>query len=297
MSQARPVLGFCLAVTAAVSFAVGSSLAVITYQDGASPLSLITTRIAFTIIVLWMFIRMTGGKTGLERRDRNISLMLGLVLGVQSYTLYEAIKLLPVALAILTFYLYPLLIAVSVHFMGRERISPVLAMSLIGAFVGLALALDVGGGGLDTMGVALSVASAVTFTIMAVSTQPMIARTGDSRPINLHMHYSGLVAFVLIDLALGEFDLPSGTTGWLAYAAMPFFYAIATTTFFIALGHIGPVRSSLVMNLEPVMSIILGFLILGQVLTPLQLGGAAIVIAAVIAVKLDGFRKPAVKGS
>ncbi len=49
------------------------------------------------------------------------------------------------------------------------------------------------------------------------------------------------------------------------------------------------------MNLEPVLSIIFGFLILGQVLTPIQLGGAAIVIAAVIAVKMDGIRKPVVK--
>ena len=213
MSQARPVLGLILAVTAAVSFSAGSSLAVISYHDGASPLSLITTRIVFTIGVLWLFIRMTGGNARLERRDRNISLILGLVLGVQSYTLYEAIKLLPVALAILTFYLYPLLIAISVHFMGRERVSPVLAFSLIGAFVGLALALDVGGDGLNTLGVILSVTSAVTFTIIAVSTQPMIARIGDSRPINLHMHYSGLVAFILIDIVIGEYPLPSGTEG------------------------------------------------------------------------------------
>lgn len=293
MSQPRPMLGLILAVTSAVSFAAGSSLAVIAYQDGASPLSLITTRVVFTIFVLWLFIRMTGGSPGLERRDRNISLVLGLILGVQSYTLYEAIKLLPVALAILTFYLYPLLIAVSVHFMGREKVSPVLAFSSVGAFVGLALALDVGGGGLNTLGIALSVASGVTFTIIAISTQPMIARTGDSRPINLHMHISALAAFILIDMAIGEYPLPSGTDGWMAYAAVPVFYAIATTSFFIALGHIGPLRSSLIMNLEPVMSIVFGFLLLGQVLTPMQLGGAAIVIGAVIAVKLEGIRKPA----
>lgn len=52
-------------------------------------------------------------------------------------------------------------------------------------------------------------------------------------------------------------------------------------------------RSSLVMNLEPVASILFGFLLLGQILTPIQLSGAAIVIAAVVAVKLDDLRKPA----
>jgi drug/metabolite transporter (DMT)-like permease len=297
LSQTRPVLGMILAIVAALSFAAGSSSAVIAYQAGASPLSVITTRIVFTIFALWLFIRLTGGRTSLGRRDRNVSLALGLLLGVQAYTLYEAIKMLPVALAILTFYLYPLLIALSVHFMGRERVSPMLALSLVGAFVGLALALDVGGGGLGATGIILAAISAATFTVIAVTTQPMIARTGDSRPITLHMHYSSLAAFIVIDLALGEYDLPSGAAGWAAYAAVPVLYAIATTSFFIAMGHIGPVRTSLTMNLEPILSIVFGFVLLGQVLTPIQLVGSAIVIAAVVAVKLDGLRKPADQGS
>lgn len=201
--------------------------------------------------------------------------------------------MLPVAFAVLTLYLYPLLIAVSVHVMGRERVSRVLALSLVGAFIGLTLALDVGGNGLNTLWIVLSVTSAVTFTIIAVTIQPMIARAGDSRPINLHMHISALATFVAIDLALGEFALPAGAAGWTAFAAVPVLYAIATTSFFMAIGYLGPMRSSLVIKLEPVASILFGFLLLGQILTPIQLGGAAIVIAAVVAVKLDDLRKPA----
>ena len=149
-----------------------------------------------------------------------------------------------------------------------------------------------GGDGIDALGIVLSVTSAVTFTIIAVTIQPMIARVGDSRPINLHMHCSALAAFIVIDLALGEFALPSGTAGWTAFAAVPVLYAIATTLFFMAIGFMGPMRASLVMNLEPVASILFGFLLLGQILTPIQLDGAAIVIIAVVAVKLDGIRKP-----
>ena len=123
MSQARLVLGMMLAVLASVSFAAGSASAVVSYHNGAAPISVITTRIGFTVLVLWLFIRLSGGPTRFSRRDRIVSLALGLVLGAQGYTLYEAIGLLPVALAVLTLYLYPLLIALSVHFMGRERVS------------------------------------------------------------------------------------------------------------------------------------------------------------------------------
>ncbi len=50
--------------------------------------------------------------------------------------------------------------------------------------------------------------------------------------------------------------------------------------FFTATQIIGPVRTSLLMNFEAVFAIILGYLVLGQTLTPPQLAGAAIVIAA-----------------
>ncbi len=50
--------------------------------------------------------------------------------------------------------------------------------------------------------------------------------------------------------------------------------------FFTATQIIGSVRTSLLMNFEAVSAIVLGYLILGQTLTPLQLTGAAIVISA-----------------
>ncbi len=68
---------------------------------------------------------------------------------------------------------------------------------------------------------------------------------------------------------------------------MPFpcSYTIAVATFFAGIAWVGGVRASLVMNLEPIASIALGFILLGQSLSERQLLGAAIVIMAVTAVK------------
>ena len=40
--------------------------------------------------------------------------------------------------------------------------------------------------------------------------------------------------------------------------------------------------TSLIMNFEPVAAVVLGFTMLGQVLTPLQLLGAGLVVGAII---------------
>ena len=77
--------------------------------------------------------------------------------------------------------------------------------------------------------------------------------------------------------------MPATREGWIAFTAVPVVYSVGLICFFIAVGAMGAVRASLFMNLEPIAAIILGFTLLGQVLTPLQLLGAGLVVSAIIA--------------
>ncbi len=291
--QSRPFwLGPCLVVVAAVSFAAGSTTAVVAYDAGATPLSVITTRITFTLLVLFVLIRVTGGALGLPPRDRAIALAIGLVLGVQSYAHYEAIGLLPVAIAILVFYLFPLFVGLISHFTGDERMSPVLGVSLVVAAVGLFFALDVTGDGLDATGIMLAGVAATTFSVVVVVNASLIRRTGRSLPVTFHMNLTASAAFIAISAVLGDFPLPATREGWIAFTAVPVFYSVGLICFFIAVGAMGAVRASLFMNLEPIAAIIFGFTLLGQVLTPLQLLGAGLVVGAIIAGRWSTVAKP-----
>ena len=284
--QARPIwLGPTLAIIAAVSFATGTTIAVIAYDAGATPLSVITTRISFTVLAVLILIRLTGSPFGLPPRERAIALALGLLLGIQSYCHYEAIGILPVAIAILVFYLFPLLVGVISHFTGEERMSPALGMALAVAALGLFFALDVTGGGLDPSGILLAIGAATSFSIVVVINASLIRRTGRSLPVTLHMNLTAALAFIVTCALLGEFPLPDGREGWIAFTAVPVFYSIGMICFFIAVGAIGAVWASLLMNLEPVAAIVLGLVLLGQVLTPLQLLGAGLVVAAIVAAR------------
>ncbi len=272
-------LGWCLAAVAAVSFAAGSTAAVVAYDAGATPLSVITTRITFTLVVVFVLIRVTGVSFGLARRDRAIAL------GVQSYSHYEAIRLLPVAIAILVLYLYPLLVGVISHVTGDERMSPALGAGLVVALVGLFFALDITGEGLDRTGILLAVLAASTFAVVIVVNASLIRRTGRSLPVTFHMNLSASAAFIVLSAGLGEFPLPVSRDGWIAFAAVPLFYSIGLICFFVAIGVTGAVRASLVMNIEPIAAIVFGFALLGQALTPLQLFGAALVVGAIVAAR------------
>ena len=66
--------------------------------------------------------------------------------------------------------------------------------------------------------------------------------------------------------------------------------SVATTVsivfIFVSTVRIGPFRTALIINLEPLIAMILSALILGEIITPLQAAGSGIMLAALIAFQL-----------
>ena len=112
------------------------------------------------------------------------------------------------------------------------------------------------------------------------------------RPVTLHVQGSALILFAAILLISGDIQLPDTARGWTAYCLVPLFYGIAMTSFFAATSMIGSIRATLVMNFEAVATVILGYLVLSQILTTLQLVGGAFVILALVAAGRDRTRMP-----
>jgi len=80
--------------------------------------------------------------------------------------------------------------------------------------------------------------------------------------------------------------LPKSSTGWWAMAVVCGLYAIGLVSLFTSASRIGPLRTALMMNLEPVIAIALSMLVLGQGLTLPQFAGGALVIAGVVGAQL-----------
>ena len=88
-------------------------------------------------------------------------------------------------------------------------------------------------------------------------------------------------------LALGTatdaFALPVDTTGWVALFLVGLCYSAAVTSLFVVLPRIGIVNNAAALNFEPVAVLVMGWVLLGQTMAPLQIFGALVVIGAIIA--------------
>ena len=291
MKTSPAAIGFIIVIVSALAFAGNNVFAVMSYESGATPLTLITARMIFTLIALTLIMKLCGAAIPLPPRERKAALGLGLLNGTMAFCLMSAFDHVAVGLAILVFYLYPVFTALGAWLTGQEKLNAGLIVGLGGGFIGLALALEITGQSANAIGVGLAGFASVLMAATALLSARVL-KTDNARSITLHMHISASILFIILILIWGQIDLPTTMRGWVGFAGVPLFYTVAIVTFFAGIAHIGAVRASLVMNLEPVASIAMGFILLGQVLSPPQLLGATIVICAVTAIKWLGAKKP-----
>ena len=234
------------------------------------------------MLVVWLLLR--GVPLGLPTRDGWVAAALGTVTAVYTWALLSAIGAIPLALAILVFYLFPLIATVILGLCGWEKLGWQTITAIVLAFVGLTLALDPRGGNLDIAGVALAFVAALGLGAVVVSSR--VSRAGDSRPVTLHMAAVASVLLIALCVVHGEFVLPQTGLGWVGFVGAAGFYAFAMITFYIAISMIGPVHASLLSYTEPVTAAGLGVTFLGEALAPIQIAGIALVVTALIGATL-----------
>ena len=161
--------------------------------------------------------------------------------------------------------------------------------------IGLALALDVLGSasglgaeqhwGQIGSGVAFALGASITFGLALVYTQHEAADL-DGRVRTFST--MGLVGVLAIAAAMsqGGFHLPQASAGWWGLGMLTFLYGTAFTIMFTVLPRLGVVGNSAIMNVEPVLALMLAWVLLGQSVAPIQLVGALIVVSTVVGLGL-----------
>ena len=110
--------------------------------------------------------------------------------------------------------------------------------------------------------------------------------------MTFHMAVTGLVIAVLFTFGTGSFALPAGSgAGWVALVASVLCFAAAFFAMFRGVHLIGAAPTAMVMNLEPVFTILLSVVLLSEGLSGRKLLGAAAVILAVIASQILAARR------
>jgi drug/metabolite transporter (DMT)-like permease len=301
----RRLLGVALIVVSAAGFGSGTVLSKPIYAAGLDWLQLLAWRFAIGAALAWAWLLISPVRRQalrrLGRRQALIAIGLGVWYSGNAGTYYAGLQTVPASLAGVLVYLYPAIVAVlSIRYATRlSGRRPWIALGL--ALTGVILAL----GGIDlsaappVTGIALILASPLIYAGWII----LSARLAGERVDHLAPEAAGddhaddaAAATALMISATGAVFVVGAlvTSRPLAPAAIPsaawpYLLAIgfastflAIQTFYAGSRRIGAAQAALVSTVEPVIIVALAWLALHEILNPIQLVGAGLVILGVL---------------
>ena len=191
---------------------------------------------------------------------------------------FGAIDTTTVALAVLSHYLAPMIVAIAAPHVDGVRVPGAWIAALV-ALAGLVIVLEPwrepprGA----VLGVALGASSAVCYAGNVFCLRRVAQKLGPSRAMALHALGAGLL---LLPFGITAFDriTPSGFA-YLAVGAATL-GALSGIVYAIGLVRIGSARAAILAFVEPVVAVVCGILAYGEPFSPLSLVGAALILAA-----------------
>ena len=266
-------------VTAALSFSAVDILIKVVLASGMDVMTMVTLRGVLVVGFMFVWLRVHKPRIWHTRRQRRIAWMIGVLFAGSMYGLMMAISLLPVSIAILAYFVYPLLTGVAGGITGIDRLGWPALLTAFAAFLGLALMLGAGFQHLSGAGIAWALASAGFRTISLLMTRAYLHGT-DARLTTWYSMLPSTLVFVIVAAVIGEWHTPETLLGWAAFAGTSAGSTVSTLLIYISTNRVGPFRTAFIMNLEPLVTTILSMVLLAEWLSPVQVLGAAAMLVS-----------------
>lgn len=278
----RPELRGTLAVLA--SAACYSSLAIcvkLALGDGARILPLVAWRFLVGAGLLWGFLALTSPRLP-PRRALPALLALGVLYAGDALAALGGLVWVPAATAALIFYTYPAMVVLLAAVFLDEKLTARRGTALGLALLGCMLTAGAGLQGGEPIGIALILTGAFLLSVFIVASHPVyqeLPALGSTAVVLL----ATAVVTVAVALATGGLGLGGGSRS----VAMALLLGIVGTAipiplFLAGVKLIGAGKAAIYSTVEPIFTVSMAALVLGEPLVAVQLGGGALILAGVV---------------
>ncbi len=297
----QPVRGYAYIATATFFWGVSATLGRAAFTGrlpglhavtSIDPLILSQGRASFSFLVLLAILGLSRRRRGLRlpARDFGQLCLIG-ILGVaaSNYFYYLAIQRTNVATAITVQYTAPIWVLIYAVARGLQKptLQRVAAVGL--AVTGIALVIGLFSRGafrLDTVGVFAALLAAFSFAFYNIGGHDILARR-DRWIVLLYTTGSASLFWLLVNPPWKLVAAHYSSSQWLFLLLFSLVSVLAPFAFYFAgLQHLEPTRAIVVSCLEPVFSIVIAAIALGELMRPIQVLGIVFVLAAITVAQL-----------
>ncbi|MDQ4135992.1 MAG: DMT family transporter [Pseudomonadota bacterium] len=274
--------GLVMAVASATLYGLNIGYARLASFEGVSGSTIVVYRVVLMLALVSAAAAGLRRSLRIARGERGLMIVLGLATTLIGVCYLSAVAFIPVAVAVVVFYTYPVMIVLASPVVDGTRLTPTLLGVVALALAGVVLVVGPAFQDLDWRGLALALCAS-----LATATQFFAAarsrRTGVYAKV-FWIHVLVLPAAALIGLAAGNLAPPSNLLlAPYAVAMTVGGYVIGFVLQFMALVRIPAVAAGIIFCAEPVVAALSSTVILDEPLSPVQWIGGALVLAAIVA--------------
>ena len=282
--------GIAMLVASATCFGLNIPFAGLAGRLGLPGPDVVAIRVIFMLVVVGAYIVLNKIPLHIARQDRKVVLALGLVSAMVGICYVSSIAFIPVGLAAMTFYTFPLVILMLSPLVEDVRLSSMIWLACALTLGGIGLAIGPGFTHLDWRGLALAGCAS-----LAAASQFFLAARGPGG--------GGLAMIFWLQVIMLPFALVTSIVfGGLVplstfhLAALPLTLAtlgaaIGLVCQFVGMPRIGATAAGLIFCLEPIISTLFSGWLLGDILSLSQYIGATLVLCGIIVSLLNPVRR------
>ncbi len=282
--------GYILGAIAAATYGMNPLFALPLYKDGMNPESVLFFRYLMALPILATMIHARGRSFRINRKETLTLIVMGLLVAVSSLTLFQSYNFMEAGIASTILFVYPIMVAVIMALVFKEKISPQTVFCMLTALGGIALLYKgTDGSTLSLTGTVLALTSALTYAIYIVGVNQRTLKNTATLTVTFYVLLFGVSLFIVRLLTGVELTLPSRWYMWanlLALAVFPTAISFLCTT--SAIQYIGSTPTAILGALEPVTAIIFGITIFGERMSVREGVGIVLILLAVTLVIAGG---------
>lgn len=275
--------GFILGAIAAASYGMNPLFTLPLYSAEMSVDTVLFYRYSLAVIVLGIMMKFQKQSFAIKRVDVLPLCIMGLLFAFSSLFLFMSYNYMDAGIASTILFVYPVLVAIIMAVVFKEKVSPITMFSIALAFVGISmLCKSPGGQTLSLVGITFVFLSSLSYAIYIVGVNRSSLKDMPIAKLTFYVLLFGLSVYVVRLQFCTELQVIPTPMLWINAVSLAVFpTVISLVTMTKAIHYIGSTPTAILGALEPVTALFFGVLVFGEQLTPRIILGILMVITAV----------------
>ena len=271
-----------------ISLVAAATIAIITklaLAHGGDPTKILLLRFCLVTLFLIVYMKVKNISWVVGKKQQYGLIGLGFAYANVSFLFFLAMQYISPSLGSLILYTYPIMVTIASAIFLKEVFTKAKFVALILSIIGCTCVIGTDFSQIDYRGVVLAFLTAVSFSIYIVGNKKILA--GVHPIVSLAYMSVFCVVFFSVKAAIdGTLNLSFTTVDVVTAILLAIIPTlIGLLSLFKALEYLGASKSAIISSFEPVVTLILAYLIIGDRITGVQLIGGALILSGVFLVQ------------